>query len=169
MRASMAQPRVATSFLRERQRRAACDGELHADEIDAVHDLRDGMLDLQTRVHLQEVERTVFVEQELDGPGVRIIHGLLPREPQPRPCVRADRYVERQRRRFFENFLVAPLDRALAFAEMNRGAVQVGNDLEFDVARPRDVALQEHGRIAERREGFALRRFERFVETREIA
>jgi hypothetical protein len=42
-------------------------------EVDAGHELGDGMLDLEARVHLEEVEAlAVLVEQELAGAGVDV-------------------------------------------------------------------------------------------------
>ena len=52
-------------FLRDRQRRAGGDLDLLVDEVDAGDHLGDGMLDLDARVHLDEIELAVLVE-ELD-------------------------------------------------------------------------------------------------------
>ena len=60
----------------ERQLLAACDSNLLLHEIDAGHHLRDRMLDLQPRVHLEEVELAALVEQELDRAGVRVADRL---------------------------------------------------------------------------------------------
>ena len=60
--------------------------QLPLDEVEAGHELGDGVLDLEAGVHLQEVELAVLVE-ELDGAGVdvaarlgdpdrRLAHGL---------------------------------------------------------------------------------------------
>ena len=56
----------------EVERLAAGDPYLPPHEIDAGHHFRDRMLDLQARVHLQEVEGAVVIEKELDRAGVRI-------------------------------------------------------------------------------------------------
>ena len=66
-RASIAWPRQPDFGLRERQRLALRDLQLQAHEIDPGHGLGDGMLDLNARVHLQEIELPALVEQELDG------------------------------------------------------------------------------------------------------
>ena len=47
------------------------------------------MLDLQPRVHLEEVEPAVFVEHELGGAGVRVADAARGVRPRPRPCARA--------------------------------------------------------------------------------
>src|SRR5206468_1590507 len=56
----------------ERERLAPRNANLPLHEIDAGHHLGDRMLDLQPRVHLEEIEAAVFVEQELDGARVRV-------------------------------------------------------------------------------------------------
>ena len=48
-------------------------------------------------------------------------------------------------------------------------AVRVGEHLDLDVPRPLEVALEEHGVVAERRRGLALRRVDRIVELRRRA
>ena len=46
---------------------------------------------------------------------------------------------------------MAALDAALALAEVDERAVRVAQDLDLDVARPRDVPLEQHPVVAERR------------------
>ena len=61
--------------LRPRQRSARRDGQLRANEVDAGDRFGDRMLDLQPRVHLEEVEARVVAaafEQELDRARVAI-------------------------------------------------------------------------------------------------
>ena len=57
----------------------------------------------------------------------------------------------RRRRRLPDQLLVAALDGAVPFEEVDDGAVVVAEDLDLDVAAGRHVALQEHGRVAEGR------------------
>ena len=63
-----------------------------------------------------------------------------------------------------EHLLVAALDRAVALAQRDHGAVQVGEQLDLDVPWPLDVPLAEDGAVAERRFGLPLRRCERLLE-----
>ena len=70
----------------------------------------------------------------------------------------------RDRGPLFEQLLVAPLDRALALAEVHDGAVMIAEDLELDVARVLDVLLDVDVADAERRLGLALRRLERLAQ-----
>ena len=59
--------------------------------------------------------------------------------------------VERGRRRLLEHLLVAALHRALALAEREHRAVRVGEQLDLDVPRALEVALEVDAVVAERR------------------
>ena len=72
MRHSSAQPRSSTSACPKRQPLSRRDPQLLRDEVDAGDQLRDGMLDLEPRVDLEEVEAPRLVEQELRRAGVPI-------------------------------------------------------------------------------------------------
>ena len=64
---------------------------------------------------------------------------------------------------------MAALHRALALAERDHGAVLVAEQLDLDVTRPLDVALAEHGAVAERRLRLAPRGLERLGQLRRLA
>ena len=111
----MAQPRRSIVVLGERERLAGGDADLLAHEVDARHELGDGVLDLEAGVHLEEPELAVLVE-ELDGAGVvvaarlgdldgRLAHGL------------AGLGGEGRRRALLDQLLVAALGRAVALAD----------------------------------------------------
>src|SRR5262249_36573431 len=68
------------------------------------------------------------------------------------------------RRRFLEQLLVTALDRALALAEVDDGAVVVAEDLELDVPRVLDVFLEIDIADADRRFGLTLCRLERLAQ-----
>src|SRR5579883_1370328 len=101
--------------LRQRQRLAGGDAQLPFDEIEPGDRFGDRVLDLQPRIHLDEVEMPGG-DEEYDRAGADIAdragggdrgrrHRLaaLPGEPR--------------RRRLFEDFLVAALDRAVALEQ----------------------------------------------------
>jgi hypothetical protein len=122
------------------------------DKVDAGDQLGDGMLHLQARVHLQEVEAPVLAGHEFhrtravvaDGPGQRdrlLAHRL------------AGPGVEQRRGRLLDHLLVAALDGAFALAEMDDVAVPVAEHLDLDVARILDELLDEHPVVAEARLG----------------
>ncbi len=98
-------------------------------------------------------------EQPLDRPGRAIarrprgVHGDL---ADPRAQLR----VDGGRRRLLDELLMAPLDRAVALAEEQHGAVRVGEDLRLDVTRVLEVALDVDGVVGEVLEALPLRRLE---------
>ena len=133
---------------------AGRDADHLLDEIDAGHQLGHRMLDLQPRVHLQEIEAAVLPGDEFDRAGAVVADRLGERDrllAHPGPRLR----VEQRARRFLDDLLVAALDRALALAEMDHVAVLVAQDLDFDVARIGDEFLDEDAIVAEAR--FRLR------------
>ncbi len=56
---------------------------------------------------------------------------------------------EARRRGFLDHLLVAPLHRAVAFAERDHLAAPVAEDLHLDMARGLDVLLDEHAGVRE--------------------
>ena len=129
------------------------------DQIEPGDELGDGMLDLKPRVHLEEIEIAVLVDDELDGAGQVVADGLGERDG-----LRSHRLarlgVEERARRLLHDLLIAPLDRAFALAEMNDVAVLVAEHLDLDMARLLDIFLDEHAIVAEARLGLAPRRGE---------
>jgi hypothetical protein len=77
--------------------------------------------------------------------------------------------AERDGGRFLDQLLVAPLDRALALAEVNDVAVMIAEDLDLDVARVLDVLLEIDVADAERGFRLALRGLERLAQLRRLA
>ena len=71
------------------QARAAGDAKLVRDEVPAGHRLGDRMLDLESRVHLEEEELAGIGQEHLDGPGADVPDGCRDREGRPRPSARA--------------------------------------------------------------------------------
>ena len=134
--------------LPDAQRDVGRDVELFRDEVEAGHELGDGMLHLQPRVHLHEPELAVAVQQELHRSRVAVAR---PRNGLGDLSAKgiARRRVDRRRRRFLDELLVFALDRALALAEVHGFAVGVGQDLEFDVPTGLDQLLEVEGRVAE--------------------
>ena len=108
------------------------------------------MLDLEPRVHLEEVELPLAIHEELHRPRVDVAHGGG--EPARRLAHAAPHVGLHERRRaLLHQLLVAALDGALALPEMHDGAVGVGEHLDLDVPRLRDVPLDVDGGVAEGR------------------
>ena len=152
-------------------RRTACrrqcfarrDADLLAHDVDARHQLRDGVLDLEPTVHLDEVERAVGPDEELERAGVAVADRAA-RPLDGRLHLLACRRVEGGRRRLLDELLVPALDRALALAEGEHAAVGVAEHLDLDVTSRRDELLDVHGAVSERRLRLGTRRLERTLE-----
>ena len=148
--------------LLERQPFARGDTQLPFDEVEPGDHFGDRMLDLQARVHLEEIELGA-VEQELDRAGAAITDRLCRRH---RRCAhrRARRVGQARGRGFLDDFLVAALQRAVALVQVHGVAVRVGEDLDLDVPALLDEAFEQHSIVAEGLRGFAARTGERFGE-----
>ncbi len=105
------------------------------------------MLDLDAGVQLEE-EEVASVEHELRGAGALIADRTSERDGRVAHA-RAQVGIERGRRRLLEHLLVASLNRAVALAECEHRAVPVGEQLDLDVSRALEVALEEDGVVTE--------------------
>ena len=121
------------------------------DEIHAGHHLGDGMLDLQPRVHLEEIVAglvAIALEQKFDGPGVPIPGGARGRNRSLADSI-PDRRRQRRRGAFLDHFLMAPLHRALALEQVHDATMRVGEHLHLHVAGTFDEALHVEGAVAD--------------------
>src|ERR1039458_520767 len=109
---------------------------------------RDGMLHLDTRIHLDKIKPMLLIHEEFDGPGI-VVADLAERLADDVPDFLAQLGRHPHRRRLLQQFLVAPLNRALAFSQADDVAVLVAQHLELDVARVHDIALQVKVAVAE--------------------
>ena len=125
--------------------------ELHhpRHQVDACDLLRHAVFDLQPGVDLEEVEGLgVRIEHELHRTGGAIVHrlaqqhrGALQRLAGGRGQVRC--------RRLFDHLLIAPLRRAVAFAQGHDLSAAVAEDLDFDMARALHELLDEQAGVLE--------------------
>ena len=141
-------------LLPERERLARGDADLLAHDVEPGDHLRDRVLDLQARVHLEE-EVALAHEQALDGAGAAVADGARGLDGD-----RADALAQLRRdaraRRLLDELLVPPLDRAVALAEVDDVAVRVREDLHLDVPRILEVLLDVD--VGVREEALALAR-----------
>src|SRR2546421_5929081 len=148
--------------LRVGQTLACGDQQLRLHQVNAGNQLGHWVLDLDAGVHLDEVELAVLI-QELHGAGTAVadraagFHAALPHEA---PLAQRDARC----RRLLDHFLVAPLHRAIALAQVDDVAVRVRQHLEFDVPRPLQEFLQVDLIVAESRARFGLRDTDRVQE-----
>ncbi|MNT33716.1 hypothetical protein D3C72_1696580 [compost metagenome] len=119
------------------------------------------MLNLQARVDLKKVKAvTRRVVDEFNGAGRAVVHRLAQlhgRRQQGRAC----RGRQQRRGRFLDHFLIAPLHRAIAFAQRQHAARAVAKDLHFHVARVIHIAFDERAAITEEVFAHALHAVER--------
>jgi hypothetical protein len=131
-----------------REGRSAGDEQLRLHQVNVADLFGDGVLDLDPRVHLDEVVLAVGVEQELDRTGVDVADLLG--EPDR---VRADRIahlrVQSGRRSDLQHLLVSPLHRTVALVQVHHLTRRVGKHLHLDVAGPQDRLLQEDRLVTE--------------------
>ena len=150
-RSSSAQPRVSNA------RQLA--GQLRRDEVDAGHQLGDGMLDLDPRVHLdEEVLAGLVVDEELERPRAAVAD-------RPRQRCRGRAQIGRvvgRRGRLLDHLLAPPLQRALALAQRD-----VAEHLHLDVPRALDEPLDvDAARRRTRRRASRAARVERLAQLR---
>ena len=140
------------------EERVPCgDEDLRAHQVDAGDALGDRVLHLDARVHLDE-EPVVLVHviEELDGAGVVVADALGQRDGGVAKLLADDR-IEIHGRGDLDDFLIAALHRAVALVKVDDVAVLVAEDLHLDVLGAGNVALQEHGGVAEGVERLVLR------------
>ena len=147
MRHSKAWPRGSDVLLGDRERLAGGHPHLLADQVEPGHRLGDRVLHLDARVHLEE-EELVARDQVLERAGRGVADGAR-RAHRGLAHAGAQPVVHDRARRLLDQLLVAALHRAVALAEPHAVAVGVGEDLDLDVARPRQVALQVDGPVGE--------------------
>ena len=143
----MACPRTTTWSWVTGSALALRDRELQVDQVESGDELGDGVLDLESGVHLEE-EGVLAGDEELDGAGVDVAD-LAGQVDGRRGDDRADRVGDLARRRLLEHLLVAALDGAVTLVQVHDVAVLVGHDLHLDVPTVLDVSLEQHGVVAE--------------------
>jgi hypothetical protein len=130
--------------------------DLEAHQIETGHALAHGVLDLEPRLHLEEVEGAGRIEQELHRPCVLVPRGaggLDSGQAKGRALLRG----QGRAWRLLDDLLMAALERALALAEVEGSSRAVGQDLHLDVPRPVDETLEDHDVVPERGLRFAPR------------
>src|SRR5262249_59901509 len=134
---------------------AGGDADLLVDEVEPGHHLGDRVLDLDARVHLDEVEVAAAVDEELDGARVHVVDRGGGEQRGPVQAVARLR-LEGRRGRLFDELLVSSLDAAVTLAEVDPDAVGVAQDLHLDVARLLDVLFAIDLRRPEGSRGLGL-------------
>ena len=106
------------------------------------------MLHLQPRVHFEEVEVLLLVDQKLDRARIRIVSGLCHADGDlAHPVSHVG--IDYGRGSLFQHFLMTPLQRTLALAQIDRVAVLIRQHLHLDVAGIDDGLLDVNLAVAE--------------------
>ena len=138
------------------------DPDLLADDVDPGDHLGHAVLDLDAGVHLEE-EVLVAVLKPLDRARRAIADGRC-RVRGDLADALAHLLVHVRSRGLLDQLLVAPLDRAVALAQVDHVAVRVGEHLHLDVARILEVALEVDARVREELLALARGPLERLLE-----
>ena len=136
------------------------------------------MLDLQPGIDFEEVEAALLtrrsgtiavrrairrrrrLHQKLDRSGTDVAG--RPRQPHGcRPERLPGRSGETGCRAFLDQLLEAPLQAAIALAQMTHVAVRIGENLHLDVPGPLHLPFGVHPTVAKRRRRFATRALQR--------
>ena len=122
-------------------------------QIQAQHLLGHGVLDLQTRIGLDEVPVTmVGIEQEFKGAEPAIV-GMTCHAQRGIEQRVAGRGVEMRRRRDLYQLLMPPLGRAVPLPQMRDCAATIAQHLHFDMSCIGDETLGIHTIVTESRQG----------------
>ena len=124
----------------------------HFHEIEAGHFFRHRMLDLEARVHFEEIELLfILVIDEFDGACRRIGYSRAEAHRRLVQCASL-RLSEIGRGRFLDHLLVAALGRTVALAQRDDIAIAVAENLHLDMARAGDIFFEKETAILEVRQ-----------------
>lgn len=158
---------MQSELILSHQKGVACsDLQLPANQIGLGDHFSNGMLHLQTRVHLHKVELLVdIVHDELDGTGVLVVDGASSSDSLGAQFG-TQLFSQARGRGLFNDLLMASLDRAIALKQVDDVVVLVGKHLDFDVARTLQVLFDQHLVVAKGLDGLALGRLEHLFKLR---
>jgi len=112
---------------------AGGDFDLLLDEVEVDDFFGHGVFHLNAGVHLHEVEVAILIDEEFDGAYAFVVDGRTGGN-----CGGAHFFAQlgghEWGRAFFDQFLVAALDAAIPFGEVDDFSALVAGDLELDVA-----------------------------------
>ena len=117
-------------LLGQRQLLALGYSQLPGDQILSGNGFGDRMLNLQSRIHLHEKELAARIQQKLDRTRSDITDCLGSLDCR---CAHGPAQFDGQswRWRFFHHFLMAPLDRAIAFMQIDAIPLLIAEHLNF--------------------------------------
>ena len=130
------------------------DQDLALHDIDIGDLLRHRVLDLNTRIHFDEVKLIgIHIDEKLDGSSTRIIDRFTNLYGGIQNAI-AQRPRQIWSRCEFDHFLMPTLYGAVTFKQMHEVAVFVTQQLHFDMLGTGDELLDKHVRATEGGSGF---------------
>src|ERR1700737_699437 len=118
----------------ERRQRTICESNHPFHDVDTCHFLGDTMLDLQTSVDFQKVKLIrANVINELDRACGTVVDASTELNCGFKQSL-SSRFQQQWSRRFFDDFLVPSLHRAIAFAQCQYPSFSVSKNLDFNVS-----------------------------------
>lgn len=142
---------------------AFSDKDLFFNEIDASDFFGNAVFYLDTGVHFDEVEVAMFIDEEFDGAGIFVFASFSDFDGGFAHFF-SKFWGEVGGGGFFDEFLVAALNGAIAFCAVDDVAVGICEDLKFDMAWFFYKFFEVEGAIAEAFLGFVLSGVEFFAE-----
>ena len=136
---------------------ARSDKDLRSNKVDARHTFRHRVLHLDARIHLDE-EPVVLIHviEKLDGARI-VVADALGEFYGGFTKFLADLRIEVHGWRHFDDFLIAPLHRAIALVKVDDIALLVSENLHFNVLGAGNVAFQKNSGVTKSIECFVLR------------
>src|SRR5713101_8174333 len=129
-------------FLFERQTRSGGHRDLLTHQIKTSHQFSNRMFDLQASIHLEKIKLARRIgKKKFDCAGANVIHGSRDLDRGLAHAL-AQRRIINRRWAFFDDLLMATLNRTLTLAEVHNLAVAVGKHLNLDMAWARDDFLK---------------------------
>jgi hypothetical protein len=142
---------------------ACSDLDLGCYNVDTGDLLGDRVLDLDTRVDLDEVVLVLLVHQELSSTGVAVVH----RSSQPHGIIEygipglGGKVLGGGN---LDDFLMSALDRAVTLVKVNNVAMVISEKLDLDMLRFVEESLDEDSAISKRRFCFGGSSVERLLQ-----
>src|SRR5690606_21456919 len=125
-----------------------CYADHFFNQINAGDELRHRVLDLQTRIHFKEIEVPVTIDDEFHRSCRKISNGFCQSDSLLAHGF-AGGFIQEWRGGFFDDLLVAALNRTFTFAQIDDVAVLVAQNLNFDMAWLGDEFFNEYAVVAE--------------------
>ena len=151
---------------------AARDAQLPFDQIDAGDLLGHRMFDLKPCIHFHEEDAVgaqafAGIGDEFHRPGAFVIHRLGGAHGGGAQFFAGFR-IHARGGGFLDHLLVAALERAVAFEQVDDIAVGIAENLHFDMARRGDPFFEQHLVVREAGLGLALAALQHLLELRRL-